>query len=247
MGQNKLLLTVTFSAPHRQGADDALTGFLAAMAGAFPDRRHLHTVARPRFAEPGAPSVGEVLEQAPVDANILIQPCFISAGPEWKRLRSLAEQDARVALGRPLLADASDALPCAEALLPGLPDGAVVFIAHGSKHPDAPDFSPALEDAFAQLGRSDVYFANLEGENGLEKLLPRLALGLPVQLRPFLFHSRLHRQRDLEQRWLLALEGAGHPVDCRGGSLCGEVAIRQLYLNRAREAESLWNPSITML
>lgn len=247
MGQNKLLLTVTFSAPHRQGEDDALTGFLAAMAEAFPDRHHLHTVARPRFAEPGAPFVGDVLGQAPAGADILIQPCFISAGPEWDRLRSLAERDPCITLGRPLLADTSDALPCAEALLPGLPDGAVVFMAHGSRNPAAPDFSPALEAAFAQLGRSDVYFANLEGENGLEKLLPRLAPGLAVQLRPFLFHSRLHRQRDLEQRWLQALEGAGHPVDCRGGSLCGEVAIRQLYLNRARAAESLWNPSITML
>ena len=247
MGQNKRLLTVTFSAPRRQEEDDPLTGFLAAMAGAFPDRQHFHTVARPCFAVPDAPYIGDVLEQAPEHSDILIQPCFISAGPEWERLHSLAVQDPRIALGRPLLAGAADALPCAEALLPGLPDETVVFMAHGSKHPDAPDFSPALEAAFAQLGKNNVYFANLEGENGLEKLLPRLSPGLPVQLRPFLFHSRLHRQRDLEQRWRPVLEGAGHPVDCRGDSLCGEPAIRQLYIHRAREAESLWHPGITVL
>lgn len=247
MGQNKLLLTVTFSAPRRQEEDDPLTGFLAAMADAFPERRHLHAVARPRFAAEDTPCVGAVLEYMPADADILVQPCFISAGPEWERLRSLAEQDPRIALGRPLLAAAADALPCAQALLPTLPAGVVIFMAHGSKDPSAPDFSPSLEAAFAQLGRKNVYFANLEGSNGLERLLPRLAPGLPVQLRPFLFHSRLHRQRDLEQRWRPALEQAGHPVNCRIGSLCGEAAIRQLYIRRAREAESLWNSGITML
>lgn len=236
MDTNKYLLTVTFSAPERKKAlDDPMASFEAAMAGAFPDRRHIHTVSNPRFATGPDPYLGDALAHLQ-DADILIQPCLISAGPEWLRLK--AALPAHVSLGLPLLNDENDCLRCAEAILPTLPKQAVVFMAHGSKHPDAPDFAPTMELAFASLGRPDVYFANLEGANSLEGLLPRLREG-SVQLRPFLFHPRLHRQRDLEQRWVPALEQAGHTVDCRHAGLCAYPEIQTLYIAHAKGAHQL--------
>lgn len=236
MDTNQYLLTVTFSAPERKKVlDDPMASFEAAMAGAFPDRRHIHTVSNPRYATGPDPYLGDALAHLQ-DADILIQPCLISAGPEWARMKGMLPPD--IPVGLPLLNDEEDCLRCAEALLPTLPKQAVVFMAHGSKHPDAPDFAPTMEVAFAALGRPDIYFANLEGANSLEGLLPRLREG-SVQLRPFLFHPRLHRQRDLEQRWVPALEQAGHRVDCRHAGLCAYPEIQALYIAHAKGAHQL--------
>lgn len=239
MNTMKYLLTVTFSAPEPGG----MAGFEAAVATAFPDRRHIHTVSNPRYATGDVPYLGQALEQLQ-GMDILVQPCLISSGGEWERLKQLVGPD--IPLGLPLLNDKADCLACAEAILPTLPDTAVVFMAHGSKQADAWDFSLEMEQAFAGLGRSDVYFANLEGENGLARLLPRLN-HRELQLRPFLFCPRLHRQRDLEQLWIPALEGSGHTVDCRIPGLCAYPGLQQLYIGHAQQAASTWKSRITML
>lgn len=237
------LLTVTFSAPERQKVQNApMDTFEGAIRRAFPARRHRHTVSNPRFATDRDPHIAQVLARLDAQDDVLIQPCLVSPGPEWEKLRTLlsgcSHPFRRLALGRPLLASREDALDCARAILPELPDTPVVFLAHGSKDPSAPDISPILESAFGELGRTNVFFANLEGENGLEQLLPRLR-ETELQLRPFLFCPRLHRQRDLEGVWIDALTRAGHQVDCRTPGLCTYPGLQQLYIRHAREAEPL--------
>lgn len=238
MDSTKYLLTATFSAPPRdQVIDDPMSAFEKDIAAAFPDRQHLHTVCNPRFATHRDPWVGDVLEQLQ-GVDILLQPCLISAGPEFLRLKSVLPS--HIFLGQPLLNRRENCLECARALLPTLPNKAVVFMAHGSKVADCFDFSPEMEAAFAILGRKDIYFANLEGANSLIRLLPRLKEE-QVQLRPFLFHSRLHRQQDLERLWIPALEQAGHRVDCQSAGLCAYPEIRQLYIAHAKRAHQLGN------
>ncbi len=239
MNTTKYLLTVTFSAPEADG----MAGFNAAVAAAFPDRRHLHTVSNPRYATADVPYLGQALE--PLQGmDLLVQPCLISPGGEWERVKALVGPN--LPLGLPLLTQEADCLSCARAMLPTLPDTAVVFMAHGSKQAGVWDFSPLMEQAFASLGRSDVYFANLEGENGLDRLLPRLKHE-NLQLRPFLFCPRLHRQRDLEQLWVPALEQSGHTVDCSASGLCAYPGLQQLYIGHAQQAASTWKSRITML
>lgn len=239
MNTTKYLLTVTFSAP---GAD-RLSSFTSAMSQAFPDRTLIHTVSNPRYASGDTPYLGQALERLQ-GQDVLVQPCLISPGREWAQVQTLTE--GHFPLGLPLLHRGADCLPCARAILPTLPETAVVFMAHGSRRPGAWDLSPAMEGAFAQLGRKDVYFANLEGPNGLADLLPRLK-HRKVQLRPFLFCPRLHRQRDLEQLWVPALEEQGHIVDCRAPGLCAYPGLQRLYINRGQQALSTWKSRMTML
>ena len=240
MTPTKYLLTVTFSAPERQKVlDDPMAGFEVAISAAFPEHRHIHTVSLSRFATPRDRALDEVLTQLGDADEVIIQPCLVSAGPEWERLKERIPHKHNFKLGLPLLTDEDSVRRCAQAMLPCLPEHGVVFMAHGSRDPLARDCSPLLEQTFAALGRDNVYFANLEGENGLKNLLPRLKEDR-LELRPFLFCPRLHKQRDLEQLWLPTLTQAGHTVTCRSVGLCAYPPIRDLYIKRAQKAASTW-------
>ena len=133
------LLTVTFSAPERQKVQNApMDTFEGAIRRAFPARRHRHTVSNPRFATDRDPHIAQVLARLDAQDDVLIQPCLVSPGTEWEKLRTLlsgcSHPFRRLALGRPLLASREDALDCARAILPELPDtpvviGGVIYIA----------------------------------------------------------------------------------------------------------------------
>ena len=232
------LLTLTFSAPDRGAPDGAMERFDTVIAHAFPHHRRIHAVTN--AARRGDEPLLQELLPGLMDEVVTIQPCFINVGSEWGRLLPLLKEigHPNLRLGRPLIETQADAQACAQAILPELPRTPVVFMAHGSKDPTIPDLSPMMEQAFHALGRTDVYFANLEGENNLSTLLPRLKHST-VELRPFLFCPKFHRHRDLEGNWNAALQEWGIQVACSSTPLCAYPGIQQLFIRRAEQANLL--------
>lgn len=174
-----------------------------------------------------------------------VKNTFVMAGLEYARLAEDCRQSAplfqTLELSPPLLDHPDDVTAVARLVLerhPGLPDDTVlVLMGHGTGHRG--DFAySALDCAFRDMGRDNVFVATVEGCAGLDSLRRRLKRCAPrrVVLRPFLMTVGDHAGNDMagegESSWKSILAGDGYRVECVLEGLTEIPGIREYVLNR---------------
>jgi sirohydrochlorin cobaltochelatase len=147
----------------------------------------------------------------------VVQPLYVVAGEEYEaladclaRLEGSAQAPGRIALGRPLLSGAADALAVARALAaelsPADPRGrAVVFMGHGSKRPAQRAYAELAEALAGPLSGDNalMMLATLKQEptspQSIQTVAARLAASgvLSVDLVPLTFAVGAHARNDM--------------------------------------------------
>lgn len=174
-----------------------------------------------------------------------VKNTFVMAGLEYHRLledcRGVAGSFRSLTVSPPLLDSPGDIAAVARLLLErhrDLPeDTALVLMGHGTGHRG--DFAyGALDCAFRDLGRQDVFVATIEGGNGIGGLLRRLAACnlRRVVLRPLLMTVGDHVKNDMQGEqpgsWKNRLAAEGFRVSCLPEGLAELPSIRDYILGR---------------
>ena len=125
---------------------------------------------------------------------------------------------AAIAAGEPLLASEDDLAAVARAVFRHIPverapEDAVVLMGHGAKHAAQARYQALSARVRAQDAR--VFVGTMDGEPGLEAILPQLVPGQRVWLMPLLSlvgrHAREDMAGDAPGSWRSRLEAAGCP------------------------------------
>lgn len=191
--------------------------------------------------------VSAALERMAADGveGVTVLPTFVIAGREYERLvlecGRRAEGFCSFRLAPPLLDRPGDLVRAAQAVLerqgPLPEDTALVLMGHGTGHRG--DFAyGALDCAFRDLGRQDVFVATIEGGNGIGGLLRRLAACnlRRVVLRPLLMTVGDHVKNDMQGEqpgsWKNRLAAEGFRVSCLPEGLAELPSIRDYILGR---------------
>ncbi|MBQ3425702.1 MAG: sirohydrochlorin cobaltochelatase [Clostridia bacterium] len=184
-------------------------------------------------------------------ADVLIQPTYMLDGTENENMlhtvRNYRERFDTVAVGSPLLNSRSDVRELAtalERLLSGIPSSeSVVFMGHGSTQMKLPVYD-ILNKMFKEDGFAHFIVGTVEHEPGFLPVLDHVQSRLPdkVILTPLLVTAGNHALYDMigehDGSWKAQLEKAGVETKCSLKGLGEYREIRELYIRRAKEAES---------
>lgn len=190
-------------------------------------------------------SLDRLLEEKYTD--VAVQPTHLLYGYEYDKIKAeisrYADRFFRLALGRPLLADANDLANVAGILdraYPRRQGEILVLMGHGTEH-FAGVVYPALQSTFTLQGIKDVLVATVEGWPGLDEILPQLQRSgcRRVHLAPLLLVAGDHACHDMAgsqpESWKNRLEAEGFSVRCTLEGLGRMPEIQQLYCNKLRE------------
>lgn len=186
--------------------------------------------------------------------SIAIQPLQTINGREYEDVLAAAgnvgrEMSINCVVGSPLLSGPGDMPRIASAFLDILPperqaDEDVIFMGHGARHASVALYS--CLDSEIQKRDSRVRIGTMSGQNGLEKLLPRLS-SRRVWLLPMLSIIGQHALRDMAganpESWKSRIEGQGH--EClavlRGMAQCAPIS--EIWLEHLGKAAGLLAPA----
>ena len=215
--------------------EEAAAGYIAVRVFISPAVRRI-LAARGEWV----PGLTEALERLCGEGvgRVVVQPTFLLDGRGYSGLKAEAEgfsdRFAKMAVGRPLLADGRDVFRFAEKLAGTHPrrDGeAVVYMGHGTEGA-ANEVYTALQDALDLAGRSDIRIGTIKGRPGLEDVLRLLPGPCGITLLPLLLTAGNHARNDMAVDWKNRMEQAGHSVRC-GFTGLGELAwVQEMYRER---------------
>jgi len=189
---------------------------------------------RERLARQGVPTpapaeaIAQLRSQG--QQRIVLQSLHVLAGDDYTQVVAAVEDDADIALGVSLLADAGDIDPVLDALAEDLcPDRPCVLVAHG--HPADVHVAHLLAALDTQLADRwpNAVVASLTGPPGLDNFqrLGRIPQGsIQVRFIPFMLTQGRHWERDV--------------VGPSPSSLVSRLDIRQFETRPALG----WNPKI---
>lgn len=172
---------------------------------------------------------------------VAIQPTHLLCGFEYDKIRNTVEQYkmrfASLTLGQPLVSNTAELRKIAElmsAQYPKQKDRAVVFMGHGTEH-----FSnmiyPALQTAFAMIGRTDMLVGTVEGWPGISEIIMQLCEKncTEAQLVPLMLVAGDHAVNDMAgdhpDSWKSRLEQNGIAVSCTLSGLGVLPGIQEMY------------------
>jgi len=174
-----------------------------------------------------------------------VKNTFVMAGTEYTRLvedcKDQRENFRELRVSPPLLDRPCDLTAAARLVMERHPDltGDTVLALMGHGNNSRGDFAyGALDCAFRDLGRKNVFVATVEGGTGLESLRRRLQNYAPrrVVLRPFLMTVGDHAVNDMagdgEGSWKNVLARDGYQVTCVLEGLAEIPGIREYILDK---------------
>lgn len=180
--------------------------------------------------------------------DVLVQPTHILNGIEDSKIRdAFAEHETsfeKVAIGDSLLygeksfADMKHAVK--EIFSYVKSKEALVLVGHGTKH-KANEVYQNLEKYFHTCGMENIFIVTIEGEEGIETVIPKLSRmkAEKVWLSPFLIVAGDHANNDIcgdeEGSCKSVLEGAGFEVNCIRRGLGEYEKIRNIFIKHAKE------------
>lgn len=201
-------------------------------------------------------SVESVLEKikAAGYTDLLLQPTHIIPGTEFHDVKKILEEQrpqfSSIKLGDALLASEKDFQPFVDALKEKLlplhgETKAIVLMGHGSRNQTADQIYEDLEKVFHQNGFDHLWIGTVEGGRTLADLLPRIQEKeiKEITLLPLMLVAGDHAQNDMageeEDSWASQLRHAGYQVESLLEGL-GEIpAIREMYLEHAKNAKEI--------
>ena len=250
------VLVVSFGTTHLDTMEKTIARTEADIAAAFPGcplyRAFTSRVVRFRLKKDHnihVDSVEEALARIAADGytSVAVQPTLLIPGEEYDWLCASVRAAAgglRVSAGRPLLCDDTDLERMANILRETYPtDGDTVLLAvgHGTEH-GANWLYERMAESFRFHPGAPMRLCTVEGTPSFDDAVREL-IALPqrrVLLAPMLFVAGEHAKEDMagegEGSLRYRLVRAGFWVDCALRGLGELPAVREMYVERAREA-----------
>lgn len=253
----KGLLVVSFGTSYEKTRKLTLDRIEEDLAKVFPDRRFYKAWTSKMILKKikerdgvAFDNIQEAIERLKADGirDVLVQPTHILNGIEDNKIRDAFQEHGQtfesVRIGDALLYGKdsfSDMRKAVQEIFSyAKPDEAVVLVGHGTKH-KANDVYKKLENSFHDLGMKNFFIVTIEGEDGIEKVIPTLNYLGPakVWLTPFLIVAGDHANNDIcgdgEDSCKTLLENAGFVVSCVKKGLGEYEEIRNIFIKHAKE------------
>lgn len=258
--KDKALVVVSFGTTFPETRELDLEAVENALAKAFPDRDFNRAftakiVMQRIFDNDGlkVEDLDKVLNNLSKQGykDVLIQPTHLTYGEEYSKkimatVHNHKNQFAKLAVGRPLLADEKDYELVARALETQIPqlasDEIVVFMGHGSPRQHNPAYN-TLEMTIKKLGIPAIVGVVEEDDHpNFEDMLDQLkqTKAKKVLLMPLMLVSGDHANNDMageeEDSWLSLLQAEGYQVRYDLSGLGRNIAIQNIYVLHALSA-----------
>ena len=255
------ILVVSFGTSFRDAFEKNILAVETAIGNAFPgcELRRAFTsgmiikklCTRDNFL---VPTVREALDSFLADGftDLLVQPTHIINGHENDHmlsvLASYKDKFRSIRVGAPLLTSTGDYNALIDAVTEEYAylkdDEFLVFMGHGTEH-HANAVYPALDYMLKASGRSSIYIGTVEGYPDLELVKEMVKDRAPrkVVLAPLMLVAGDHAANDMagddEDSWKNEFLREGYEVECILKGLGEYPAVRELFVNHAKEAEAL--------
>ena len=257
-----VILVVSTGTGSYENCELAIGAVERAIGRAFPGyevrRAFTGRAAIERWKERGGPEVKnleEALRRAEREGikRLLVQPTFLLRGKQYEEMTDIVKRHAgvfeRTVIGKPLLCDESD-LDAVAGVLTAMIEGkadidektAVFLIGHGTKNGSDSSYV-RIQEKLHSAGFAHCHVAVLNDRSAKEEMAAALCREKSykkVVLMPLMLVSGFHAARDIagerEDSWKSVLERTGFEVLCIQRGL-GEIpAIRDIYVEHAKEA-----------
>lgn len=247
------LLVVSFGTTHLDTLKKTIAATENALAAAFPEvtvcRAFTSGIVRKRLKakyDIHADSIPEAMLKLHGKGydRVVVQPTLMIPGEEYDRLRADVEASANgmpVTIGQPLLtceADTDRMIALLQKAYPVSEDTMVLLMGHGTAHSANSIYLRMAE----KMERTSMRLCTVEGTPSFDDALEELTR-LPqrkVLLAPMLFVAGDHAKNDMagDQPDSLrsVLEAGGFHVECTVHGLGELEDIRQMYVEKARQA-----------
>lgn len=173
--------------------------------------------------------------------TVIIQPTHLLYGIEYDKIKETADswrkRFASLTLGAPLLSCTEDVCRIAQSLSERYPqqDGqSVVFMGHGTEHFSNAVY-PALQTAFAMVGRADMLVGTVEGWPEITEIRQQLQrlYCKKVHLVPLMLVAGDHAKNDMagdgDGSWKNQLKQDGVEVHCTMSGLGVLPEVQEMY------------------
>ena len=257
--EEKAILVVSFGTSHAATREKTIGALEETLKEAFPDRAFYRAwtskviIKKLRASGEKILTVEEALQQAYEDGvkELLVQPTHIIPGQEYQLLREMLKVNENkfdaIRLGKPLLTSDHDYREAAELMAKQYPkeEGTLtILMGHGTERGDN---TPYLEvRRYLREIHSSILMGLVEANpdiNDIRDELKEIGDVKSLRLVPFLIVAGDHAVKDMagekEDSWKNILEKEGYQVECLLKGLGEYPEIRELYVERAKEAEEL--------
>ncbi len=254
----KGLIVISFGTSFKETREKTIGAIEQDLKEAFPERKFYQAwtsgfIRKKLFERDGEKilSPQEVLEKALSDGvtELVIQPTHLLAGSEFGKIIEALEpqmsQFASVKVGKPLLESETDIPVFAAKILENFADvkedEMAVFMGHGSDSIKFPVYE-RLNEEFVKQGHENFCVGTVEFEPGIEPVLETVRSRKPkkVFLSPLLVVAGDHANNDMAgdepDSWKNLIANEGTEVECILKGLGEYKSIRDLYVERAKEA-----------
>lgn len=253
----KAVLVVSFGTSYEETRKKTIDQIEETLRRAYPEhifyRAWTSKMIRKKLLERDGVRVFDVTEaMEDMEKNgiteVLVQPTHVINGIEndqmLEDLSRFRDCFSRISIGTPLLTSAKDSRRVIKAVTQELQpasDEALVFMGHGTEHyVDA--IYAALDYQFKDMGHDNIFMGTVEGYPTLDSVrkLVEKAGFKKVVLAPFMIVAGDHALNDLsgeeEDSWKRVFEREGYEVRCILKGLGEYPAIRDIFLDHARDA-----------
>ena len=257
--KKQAILVVSFGTSHTATREKTIGALEKTLAESFPDRTFYRAwtskviIKKLRASGEKILTVEEALQKAYEDGvkDLLVQPTHIIPGQEYQLLREMLKVNESkfdtIRLGKPLLSSDHDYRETAELMAKLYPkeEGTLtILMGHGTERGDN---TPYLEvRRYLKELQPSVLMGLVEANPDINDILEELkeqTAAKKLRLAPFLIVAGDHAVRDMageeEDSWKNILGRAGYQVECVLKGLGEYPEVRQLYVERAKEAEAL--------
>ncbi|MBQ7457089.1 MAG: sirohydrochlorin cobaltochelatase [Desulfovibrio sp.] len=253
------ILLVAYGVANHSGRS-VLAVFCARVRDLFPTCSvrwaYTSSLGRKRLAQAGikSDSVAKALLRMRYEGfhTVIVQPLQTIAGREHNDLLATvadicAQTPMQVVVGSPLLTDQEDIDRVATCLVASLPRERepyedVIFMGHGSKHPEAVRYQEL--DWAVQLRDKHVHVGTMEGGVTLEVLVPRLS-SRRIWLLPLFSTVGRHTLQDMAgdapTSWRSRLEALGHLCQVVLQGTIEDTSLAQVWLDHLVRAKRMIN------
>lgn len=253
----KAILVVSFGTSYRETRDKTIGAIEREIAGAWPEyqvRRAFTSgmILRVLKNRDGIhiDNVEEAMERLAADGftEVAVQPTHVINGDEyekmWQQLRPYENRFERFTVGKPLLTSSEDYGKVVEAVMGEISlaeDEMLVLMGHGTEHFVDAAYA-ALDYRFRDMDWDNVTVGTVEGYPAFEQVEKQVKRRGPkgVVLMPFMIVAGDHATNDMageeEDSWKSQFMAQGYEVRCILKGLGEMQAIRDIFLEHAREA-----------
>lgn len=196
-------------------------------------------------------NVDQAMQRLAADGvkTLVVQPTHVMNGFEYEEMMAAiapyAAQFDSIAYGKPLLTSVEDYFQLVEEIgaeLPQAQSGEIfALMGHGTEHYANATYA-ALDYAFKDAGRDDVFVGTVEGYPDLDAVLRRAkeSGAAKVTLLPLMIVAGDHAANDMagdeEGSWKLAFKGEGYEVDCLLKGLGEYAGVQDHFVRHVQAA-----------